>query len=132
MHDHPEMPTAEQILAKMASEMGKTPEVMELLSKIKPSMVQEQARSKHFANEDSSIPDKYRQLISIATVAGSGTPSCLKMQIGQALRKGIEPIEIVDALVLARLALASTVFPNSAEGLRILVDSLEEAEPQDV
>lgn len=127
MDDHTEMPTAEQVLAKMTVEMGQTPEVMALLAKIKPAMVVEQARSKRFANEDSSIPEKYRALISIATVAGSGTPSCLKTQIGQALRAGIEPIEIVDTLVLARLALASSVFSNSKEGLRILVDSLQEA-----
>src|SRR5450759_4372887 len=113
----------------MAAEMGETPEVMELLSKIKPSMVGEQARSKRFANEDSSIPDKYRQLISIAAVAGSGTPSCLKTQIRQALRQGIEPVEIVDALVVARFALASTVFSNSKEGLRVLVEALGEAAP---
>ena len=121
-------PTAEQVLEKMTAEMGKTPEVMAMLAKIKPSMVVEQARSKRFANADSSIPDKYRQLISIAAVAGSGSPSCLKTQIGQALRQGIEPVEIVDALVVARFALASTVFSNSAEGLRILVDSLTEAD----
>lgn len=131
MSDTPMAPTAEQILAKMAEEMGKTPEVMAMLAKIKPSMVQEQARSKRFANEDSSIPDKYRQLISIAAVAGSGTPSCLKTQIGQALRQGITPVEIVDALVVARFALASTVMSNSAEGLRILVDSLAEADGDD-
>lgn len=131
MSDTPMAPTAEQILAKMAEEMGKTPEVMAMLAKIKPSMVQEQARSKRFANEDSSIPDKYRQLISIAAVAGSGTPSCLKTQIGQALRQGITPTEIVDALVVARFALASTVMSNSAEGLRILVDSLAEADGDD-
>lgn len=99
MHDHTETPTAEQILAKMTAEMGKTPEVMELLSKIKPSMVQEQARSMYFAN---------------------------------ALRKGVTPLEIVDALVVARVAVASTVFSNSLDGLRILVDSLAEAAPQDV
>ena len=127
MHDHTEMPTAEQVLAKMTADMGKTPEVMVLLAEIKPAMVVEQARSMHFANEDSSIPDKYRQLISIAAVAGSGTPSCLKQQISNALRKGIEPIEIVDTLVLARVALASTVFSNSKEGLCILVDSLGES-----
>jgi alkylhydroperoxidase/carboxymuconolactone decarboxylase family protein YurZ len=124
MLDHTEAPTAAQVLANMTADMGKTPEVMELLSQIKPSMVVEQARSKGFANGDSSIPDKYRQLIAIAAVAGSGTPSCLKTQIGQALRSGITPIEIVDALVAARFALASTVFSNSKEGLRILVDSL--------
>jgi alkylhydroperoxidase/carboxymuconolactone decarboxylase family protein YurZ len=127
MHDHTEVPTAEQVLAKMTADMGETPEVMELLSKIKPAMVVEQARSMQFANADSSIPEKYRQLISIAAVAGSGTPSCLKQQISNSLRKGIEPIEIVDTLVLARVALASTVFSNSKEGLRILVDSLAEA-----
>ena len=126
MHDHTEMPTADQILAKMTADMGKTPEVMALLAKIKPTMVVEQDRSMHFANEDSSIPEKYRQLVSIAAVAGSGTPSCLKQQISNALRKGIEPIEIVDTLVLARVALASTVFSNSKEGLRILVESLGE------
>jgi alkylhydroperoxidase/carboxymuconolactone decarboxylase family protein YurZ len=128
MSDSTTAPTAEQVLAKMAAEMGETPEVMVLLSKIKPSMVVEQARSKRFANEDSSIPDKYRQLIAIGAVAGSGTPSCLKTQIGQALRAGITPIEIVDALAAARFALASTVFSNSKEGLRILVESLGGAE----
>lgn len=132
MHDHTGTPTADQILAKMTAEMGKTPEVMALLAKIKPTMVVEQARSMHFANEDSSIPEKYRQLISIAAAAGSGTPSCLTMQIGNALRKGITPVEIVDTLVLARVAIASTVFSNSKEGLRILVDSLAEAEADNV
>jgi alkylhydroperoxidase/carboxymuconolactone decarboxylase family protein YurZ len=124
MQDRTETPTAEQVLAKMTADMGKTPEVMALLAKIKPAMVVEQARSMRFANEDSSIPDKYRQLISIAAVAGNGTPSCITMQIGNALRQGIQPIEIVDTLVLARVALASTVFSNSKQGLRILVDSL--------
>ncbi|MDY0340781.1 MAG: carboxymuconolactone decarboxylase family protein [Coriobacteriia bacterium] len=125
-------PTIEQILAKMATEMGNIPEVMALLAEIKPSMVQEQARSKRFADEDNSIPDKYRQLISIAAVAGSGTPSCLKTQIGQALRHGVTPIEIVDTLVVARFALASTVFSNANESLRILVESLQEVNDSDV
>lgn len=127
MSAHNEMPTAEQILAKMTAEMGKTPEAMALLAKIKPAMAVEQARSMQFANQGSSIPEKYRQLISIAAVAGSGTPSCLKQQVSNALRKGIEPVEIVDALVLARVALASTVFSNSKDGLRILVDALDQA-----
>ncbi|MEL7667010.1 MAG: carboxymuconolactone decarboxylase family protein [Actinomycetota bacterium] len=127
----PQSPTAEQILDAMAREMGKTPEVMELLSRIKPAMVVEQARSKRFAGEGSSIPDKYRQLISIAAVAGAGSASCLKTQIAQALKQGIEPIEIVDALVMARFALASTVFSAAKDGLRILVDSLAEADAGD-
>lgn len=128
MHDHTHRPTAEQVLAKMTLEMGKTPEVMVLLSKIKPAMVVEQARSMNFANENSSIPEKYRPLVSLAAAAGSGTSSCITMHIGNALRKGITPVEIVDTLVLARVAVASTVFSNSREGLSMLVDSIAEAE----
>ena len=130
MHDHTETPTAEQVLAKMTEEVGKTPEAMRLLSKIKPSMVQEHARSRRFANEENSIPAKYRQLMTIAAVAGSGTASCIKTQVDIALRQGIDPIEIVDALVIARFALASTVFSNSVEGLRSVVDWAAEAEDE--
>jgi len=120
-------PTAEQVIAKMTEQMGETPEVMQLLAQIKPEMVIEQARSKRFANEGSSIPDKYRQLISIAAVAGSGTPSCLSTQIGAALHNGITATEIADTLVLARFAVASTVFSNSKEALRIMAESLDTA-----
>jgi alkylhydroperoxidase/carboxymuconolactone decarboxylase family protein YurZ len=132
MPDQTEMPTAEQMLEKMTLEMSKASETMELLSKLKPSMVREQARSMQFANADCSIPEKYRQLISVAAVAGSGTPSCLKVQIGKALRMGATPTEVVDTLVLARFAVASTVFSNSLEGLRILADSLTAAAPENV
>lgn len=122
MSDNPKIPTVEQVLAKMTEDVGTTPEAMKILSEIKPSMVLEHARSRRFANEENSIPEKYRQLITIAAVAGSGAPSCIKTQIDVALHQGIDPIEIVDALVVARFALASTVFSNSVEGLRSLVD----------
>lgn len=130
MTDNTQGPTVEQVLQGMAAQMGKTPEVMELLAQIKPELVVENARNKRFANEDNSIPEKYRNLITIATVAGSGTPTCLKTQIGLALRMGATPTEIADTLVLARLALASTVLSNSLEGLRLLADAQREAAPE--
>ena len=129
MNDTTQGPTVEQVLAGMAAEMGRTPEVMELLAEVKPEMVLENARNKRFANEGSSIPEKYRHLITIATVAGSGTPTCLKTQIGLALRKGVMPTEIADTLILARLGLASTVLSNSLEGLRLLAEAQREAAP---
>ena len=91
MSDTNASPTVEQVLQGMAAQMGKTPEVMELMAEIKPEMVLENARNQRFANEGSSIPEKYRTLITIATVAGSGTPTCLKTQIGLALRRGATP-----------------------------------------
>jgi alkylhydroperoxidase/carboxymuconolactone decarboxylase family protein YurZ len=127
MTNTPQGPTVEQVLQGMAAQMGKTPEVMELMAEIKPELVLENARNQRFANEGSSIPEKYRALITIATVAGSGAPACLKTQIGLALRKGATPTEVADTLVLARLALASTVLSNSLEGLRILAEAQREA-----
>lgn len=44
-------PSVEQVLQAMAAEMGETPEVMQLLVKIKPEMVLENTRNKRFANE---------------------------------------------------------------------------------
>lgn len=126
MPENSQGPTVDQVLQGMATEMGKTPEVMQLLAEIKPEMVLEQASNKRFVNHGSSIPEKYRHLITIATVAGSGTPSCLKTQIGLALRKGVTPTEIADTLVLARLGLASTVLSNSLEGLRLLAEAQRE------
>lgn len=130
MADNTQGPTVEQVLQGMAVQMGKTPEVMELLAEIKPELVLENARNQRFANEGSSIPEKYRSLIAIATVAGSGTPNCLKTQIGLALRRGATPTEIADTLVLSRLALASSVLSNSLEGLRILAEAQREAAPE--
>ena len=132
MTDNTQGPTVEQVLQGMAAQMGKTPEVMELLAEIKPELVLENARNQRFANEGSSIPEKYRSLITIATVAGSGTPTCLKTQIGLALRRGATPTEVADTLVLARLALASTVLSNSLEGLRILAEAQREVAPENV
>lgn len=132
MTDNTQGPSVAQVLQGMAAQMGKTPEVMELLAQVKPEMVLENSRNKRFANEGSSIPEKYRNLITIATVAGSGTPTCLKTQIGLALRMGATPTEIADTLVLARLALASTVLSNSLEGLRILAEAQREAAPENV
>jgi len=132
MTDTAQGPTVEQVLQGMAAQMGKTPEVMELLADIKPELVLENARNTRFANEGSSIPEKYRSLITIATVAGSGTPTCLKTQIGLALRRGATTTEIADTLVLARLAMASTVLSNSLDGLRILADTQREVASENV
>lgn len=130
MTDEPNAPTVEQVLQGMAAQMGETPEVMRLLAEIKPEIVLENARNKRFANESSSIPEKYRNLITIATVAGSGTPTCLKTQIALALRMGATPAEVADTLVLARLAVASTVLSNSLDGLRILAEAQREEAPE--
>jgi alkylhydroperoxidase/carboxymuconolactone decarboxylase family protein YurZ len=132
MTDSTQGPAVEQVLQGMAAQMGKTPEVMELMAEIKPELVLENARNKRFANEGSSIPEKYRNLITIAAVAGSGTPTCIKTQIGLALRMGATPVEIADTLILARHALASTVLSNSLDGLRILAEAQREAVPESV
>lgn len=113
-------PQVEEILKRIETEVGEVPDTIHLLSKIKPDMVQEHARSKQFAFSQEALPEKYRQLIAIAAVAGAGVPSCIKTQVKIALRKGITVDEIVDTLVISRFALASTVFTNSVEALRLL------------
>ena len=126
MADNAQGPTVEQVLQGMAAQMGKTPEVMELLAEIKPEMVLENARNQRFANEGSSIPEKYRSLITIATVAGSGTPTCLKTRSDWRFAGEPRRRRSLIRSFSARLALASTVLSNSLEGLRALAEAQRE------
>jgi len=109
----------EEIIARMNEEVGFVPPTMQSLLENRPEAVQEHARSKKFAFSTNAIPDRYKQLILIAAASAAGATRCVETQTRIAVRKGISPDEIVDALLLARFALSSTVFANAAEALKV-------------
>ncbi|NCO66905.1 MAG: hypothetical protein COW32_07760 [Candidatus Aquicultor secundus] len=74
-------PTIDEILKRIEAEVGAVPETMTHLASLKPEMVREHVRSKQFAFSQESIPEKYRQLITIAAVAGAGVPTCIATQV---------------------------------------------------
>jgi AhpD family alkylhydroperoxidase len=118
----------DEIIARMNEEVGFIPPTMQYLMEHRPEVVEEHARSKKFVLSRQSIPDKYKQLIIIAAAAAAGAPKCVETQTRIAIRKGISPDEIVDALLLARFALSSTVFANAADALKVAYEGEGSAE----
>lgn len=120
-------PSLEQVLAHMEQEIGAVPEPMAAFAKIKPSVVMEQARTMRFAAEGSSLPPRCRLLVAIGTAVGTGASACIKTQVMRALRAGVTPEEIADALVMARATVASSSFANAKEALKVLAEAMGES-----
>lgn len=112
-------PTIEQILERMTEEVGFVPPTMRYLADHRPEVVAEHARGKGFAFASDRIPDRYKQLIVIAAAAAAGSAKCVETQTRIAVRKGITPDEIVDALLLARFAASSSIFANAGDALKV-------------
>lgn len=113
----------EEILEKIKRKAGKLPKGMKYLGKLRPEMVKEHMRSKKFTEKFDSIPEKYQQLIIVASAVASGTPKCIETQVRIALNMGISEEEILDSIQLARFVLATTALANSADALKVVYEA---------
>ena len=94
---------------------------MVLMSKLIPEWIPQQAQERKFVMEDlKNIPPKYKHLIMIAVAASVSSHLCTKTFVKIAKRAGVSKGEIGEAIIAARLALASTVFASAVEGLEYL------------
>lgn len=112
----------EQLLEAMATDLGRKPETMELLSKLNEKAVFEHAANKNFAMSGGQIPPKYKLLMSIAISAALGSERCITQYTEVAIRKGISKEEIVETLLLARFVKGTTVMSASTEAMRLLIE----------
>ncbi len=112
----------EQLLTKMAEELGEEPKPMKLLSQIAPDAVFEHAANKNFVFAKDAIPAKYKLLTSIAISAALGSETCTTTYVKSALRKGITRAEIAEAILLARFVKATTVVAASVPAMELLTE----------
>lgn len=122
----PEM-TLEQLLKRIASEAGFRPDTMELLGRFDPAAVFEHAQNKQFAFRGQSLPPKVKMLLTIAVAAALGSDRCTENYVRSAHHKGVSAAEIVEALLVARFAKATTVISTSTSALRWLAEELDQA-----
>ncbi len=116
----------EDILENMEKMIGEKPEPQVLLSKVVPEWIPRQADERKFVMQLETIPEKYKHLIMIAVAAGTGSKMCTEMFTKIAKKKGVEDREIGEAILIARFALASTVFATATPALRRLTEEQEE------
>jgi AhpD family alkylhydroperoxidase len=121
-----EMPAVEQILQMMAENLGEEPRPMVLMSKVFPEWIPRQAQERKFVFDLPNIPAKYKQLIMIAVAAAVSSHLCTETFIKIAKRSGVSKEEIGEAIIVARFALASTVFASATEGLEYITAEGEE------
>jgi alkylhydroperoxidase/carboxymuconolactone decarboxylase family protein YurZ len=105
----------DQLLAKMSEEFGGEPEIMKLLSGLKPEGVFEHAKNKEFAMGSNSIPRKFQLLIAIAVSAAIGSQGCTLTYAKVAANKGLTNEEIMDSIMLARFISATAVVNTAGE-----------------
>ncbi len=120
-------PTVEQVLQKMAENLGEEPRPMVLMSKVIPEMVFKQAQDRKFVFDLPHVPAKYKHLIMIAVAAAVSSHLCTETFIKIAKRSGASDQEIGEAIIAARFALASTVFASATDGLEYLAKQGERA-----
>ncbi|RLD89028.1 MAG: carboxymuconolactone decarboxylase family protein [Bacteroidetes bacterium] len=117
-------PSMEQMLKMMAEELGETPLTMKNLAKLNEKIVREHAANKQFAMSGDQIPLKYKLLMSLAISAALGVENCIDTYTKVALRKGISPEEILEAIVLARFVKGTTVISTSTSAMQLVIDHL--------
>ncbi len=113
--------TIDQLLEKMSAEFGSKPEIMELLSQLKPEGVFEHAKNKNFAMGEGAIPQKYKLLMAVAISAAIGSSGCTLTYSKVAARKGISNDEIMESILLARFVSATSVVNTAGEAMKHLI-----------
>ena len=111
----------EHILQKMREMIGEDPEAQVLFSEIAPERIPRQAAERQFVMGLPGIPEKYKHLIMVAVSAALGCEMCTEVFTKIAKRKGVSEGEIAEAILVARFAMASTIFATATPALRWLV-----------
>lgn len=115
----------EQILENMRQKLGTDPLPMQLLSRLLPEGVREQARSSQFVESLEAIPLKYKTLMYVAAAAAAGSELCTLTYARRALNSGATVQEVVEALLVARFVNASVVFATAVPAMEFLLDQGE-------
>jgi len=116
----------EGILKKMEEMIGEEPRPQVLFSKILPEWIPRQMDERQFVMRLESIPEKYKHLIMIAVASALQCELCTETFVKIAKRRGVSEREIAEALLVARFALASTIFATATPALEWLVGDDEE------
>lgn len=100
---------------------------MQLLAKLMPEGVCEQARFSQFVESLPAIPLKYKTLMQVAAAAAAGSELCTKTYAQRALKAGATDEEVAETLLVARLVSASIVFATAVPAMEFLLQSRDSA-----
>ena len=89
--------------------LGKVPEVVDLLGRINENLAKEQFReNKALYLGRKNVERKLLPLIALAVSAANGQKDSVNLHFSLAKKFGAEPLEILDALKVAKMVLMSS------------------------
>lgn len=113
-------PPIEELLARMAKQLGAEPKPMQLLAKVMPDAVYDHARMRQFVDACPAIPQKYKLLMFVAVAAALGSSYCTETYAQLALNNGATKEEVAEALVVARFVNGSTIWATGLTAMEKL------------
>jgi alkylhydroperoxidase/carboxymuconolactone decarboxylase family protein YurZ len=118
-----QMPSGDEILARMREAMGEVPAAIEKSLAADPVLIFEQARSSAFAMppEQGALDPETRTLVYLAVALASSNRACTLAMLNKARRQAIATPKLLEAFHIARFAQATQVVGN-AEPLFDLVN----------
>jgi alkylhydroperoxidase/carboxymuconolactone decarboxylase family protein YurZ len=113
---------ADKILREMEKNTGEVCNPLILVSKIMPEWIPRQAEEGKFVMSLPDIPVKYKQLIMISVAAALQNRQCAEYFINVGKNMGLTNKEIGEAVLVARFAMASTIFSNVESGFEGIIE----------
>jgi alkylhydroperoxidase/carboxymuconolactone decarboxylase family protein YurZ len=114
---------ADKILREMEKNSGEVCNPLILTSKIMPEWIPRQAEEGKFVMNLPNLPPKYKQLIMISVAAALQNKQCTEYFIKVGAHMGLTSKEIGEAILVARFAMASTIFSSAEDGFHSLIES---------
>ncbi len=104
--------------------LGKLPEIVGLLGRINKELAIEQFReNKTLYLGRTHLEGKELSLIAIAVSAANGQKDSVKLHFSLAKKFGAEPLEILDALKAAKMALMASTMSSLQETVKIIEEN---------
>jgi alkylhydroperoxidase/carboxymuconolactone decarboxylase family protein YurZ len=106
--------SVEQILAGMRQGMGRVPDAIEKSVTADPALIYEHMRSRAFSMpQEGALDDETRTLIYLAAALAGSSHACVQAMADKIVQQGIPAAKVVEAIRIARFAMATKVIGDA-------------------
>lgn len=108
------LPSAQDLLAKMRAGMGRVPAAIEKSTVVHDGLIQEHMRSRAYAMpEGGALDEQTRTLIYLAAALAGSSPACVRAMADKVVQQGISKDKVLETVHIARFAMATRVIGDA-------------------
>ena len=119
-----EMPSAQDLLAKMRAGMGSVPTAIEKSTLVDESLIKEHMRSRMYAMpEGGALDEQTRTLIYLAAALAGSSATCVQAMANKVEKQGIPKDKVIETLRIVRFAMASKLIGDAEPVFQALINA---------